>query len=97
MIPKGNDQNSSFGQECKGFFDVVLGLLQPPVPGWDEPTAGLVHIPLGTQLGCWGHPAVTDFGVCSQCHGEVAGNDRPTAQVKTSLFFFFFSQIIILI
>lgn len=30
------------------------------------------------------------FGVCSQWPGEVAGNNRPIAQVKTSLFVLFF-------
>lgn len=33
--------------------------------------------------------AVVDFEFCSQWHGEVAGNNRPTAREKTSHLFFF--------
>lgn len=41
--------------------------------------------------------AVPDFGVCSQeWQGEVAGNNRPMAHLKTSFFVvFFISQIIL--
>lgn len=57
---------------------------------------------MSTQLGCKARArstgdttvllgtssAVADFGVCSQWHGEVAGNNRSITQVKNSHIFF---------